>query len=462
MTSYITGLIRGRSLFPFVGVSLFLHALPLIMVWGFGLDLSLPKAQITWLDLDNTLGAPVSIPIQPPPPPPPPEAKPPPPPPEDAVPVKKKKKRKKKKKKRPPDAGPPAPQVPFSTDRMALGELAAGDASLMLLIRTDRLRGTPYEDQVRRLLHVFYDHKTLLYASGLDPIQDFDALLIATPNPYRLTRTLLAVRHRLSSRNMRRALSRAARYEGKKMRWKRVARGHRGIIPTPPRLARDPRVVIVRPGLAMLMDPALLPTLDEIPQAPGGSAPDAGARPLSWAQRLAAMGSRGGSKKDGPSLLLQGVNLPRLIRLPAGVPVPLSIRVSLAALEPARPEGLLTFASEDDARRFLDDLPRHLERARRSILLRLLGVVDLLDAIKLRRDGPRIRANVELTGPQLRQLLGLFREMIPQVRVPGMKGSRIPDAGLPPDQGAPDAGVPDASAPDLSQEPLLELPKWAE
>ena len=336
---------------------------------------------------------------------------------------------------------------------MALGELAAGDASLMLLIRTDRLRGTPYEAQVRRLLHVFYDHKTLLYASGLDPILDFDALLIATPNPYRVTRTLLAVRHSLPTRAMRRALSKAARYEDKKMRWKRDSLGHRGVIPSPPRLAHDPRVVIVRPGLAMLMDPALLPDLDQRPEQPGGSAPDAGARPLSWAERLAAMGSRGGSKKDGPSLLLQGVNLPRLIRLPPGVPVPLSLRVSLAALEPARPEGLLTFASEDDARRFMDDLPRHMERARRSILLRLLGVVDLLDAIKLRRDGPRVWANVELSGAQLRQLLGLFREMIPQVQVPGMKGSRIPDAGVP-DQGAPDAGAPDLGA--------LVVPEWAE
>ena len=463
MATNLTGLYKGRGLLPFLGISLFLHALPAGLIWGLGLDLALPKPQISWLDLDNTLGAPGAIPKPPPPPPPPPppEVK------EEPAPVAKEgpkpAKKKKKRKKRAPDAGPPAPAVPFSTDKMALGELATGDASLMLLIRTDRLRKTPYAAQVRRLLQVFYDHKTLLYASGLDPIQDFDALLIATPNPYRLTRTLLAVRHSKPDRIMRRALSRAARYEDKKMFWKRNPKGHRGIIPSPPRLAHDPRVVIVRPGLALLMDPALLPALDQEPHRPAPGAPDAGTRPLTWAQRLTAMGQKGGGgAKEGPSLLLQGVNLPRLIRLPPGVPVPLSLQVSVEALEPAPAEGLLTFASEDDARKFMDDLPDHMDRARRSILLRLLGVVSLLDGIKLRRDGRQVWANMELTGDQLRQLLGLFREMIPQVRVPGLKGNRIPDSGVPDMGKTPDQGAPDAGMPDRGEDPALLTPAWAE
>ena len=465
MAINLTGLFKGRGLLPFVGISLILHALPAALVWGFGLDLRLPAAQITWLDLDNTLGAPGAIvPPPPPPPPPPKKVELPPPASEEGIKPPAPKKKTRKKKKRPPDAGPPAPAQPFSTDKMALGQLATGDASLMLLIRTDRLRNTPYEAQVRRLLQVFYDHKTLLYASGLDPIRDFDALLIATPNPYRLTRTLLAVRHSLPDRFMREALSRAARYEDQKMRWKRGKQGHQGVIPSPPRLAHDPRVVIVRRGLALLMDPALLPALDAKPDKPTPGGPDAGARAQTWSQRLAGMGEQGGgAAKKGPSLLLQGNNLPRLIRLPPGVPVPVSMRVSVEALEPARPEGLLTFATEDDARKFMADLPRHMERARGSILLRLLGVVDLLDGIKLRRDGRQVWANVALTGDQLRQLLGLFREMIPQVRVPGMKGTRIPDAGLPDMGKPPDAGAPDAGVPDLGQEVVeIEEPVWVE
>ena len=455
MLNKLAGIWQGRSLLPFVGLSLLLHALPATLVWGLDLDLSLPKPEINWLNLDNTLGAPSASPQAPPPPPPPPETKKEPPPPEDTAAVKPKKKKKKRRKKRvklPPDAGPPGPQEPFSTDELALGSLAAGDAALMLLLRMDRLRKTPYEAAARRVLEVFYDHKTLLWSSGLDPIRDLDAILIATPNPYRVTRTLLAVRHSHPDRFMRKALSRSTRYEKKRMRWYRQEKGYKGVIPSPPRLPHDPRVVVTRPGLAMLVNPALLPRLDERPAPPPKGGPDAGVAPppTTWAERLAGMQSTGGGGAKGPAMLLQGINLPRLIRLPPGMPVPLALRVSVEAVEPCRPEGLLTFASEDDARRFMESLPKTMGRARRSILLRLLGVVDLLDAIKLKREGALVRANAELTGGQLRQVMEMFRQMIPQVRVPGMTQSRLPDAG-----------VPDAAKPDQG-EPAIEVPSWAE
>jgi len=464
MLQFISGVTGGRNLIPFIGVSLCLHALPAALIWGFDLELRVPRPEITWLDLDNTLGAPIANPKPPPPPPPAPAPEPPKveePTATPEPPKKKKKKPKKKKKKKKP--APEGPEEPFTTDKVALGDLAAGDAALMLLLRMDRLRGSPYEGAVRSLLEVFYDHKTLLWSSGLDIVKDFDAVLIATPNPYRVTRTLLAVRHSMSERKLRRALARAARYDGKRLRWRRKARGYRGVIPTPPRLPHDPRVVVTRPGLALLVDPGLLPRLDQPASAAPDAEPDSPAPPT-WAERLAAMQTTGGRSEKGPAMLLQGVNLPRLIRLPPDMPVPQNLKVTIEPVAPARPEALLTFASEAQAAQFLRGLPPRLERARRSILLRLLGVVDLLDAIKFKQEGLLVRATVQLTAAQVRQVLGMFREMIPQVRVPGMQQRRLPDAGVPditpaPDQGAPDQGAPDAGVPAPEE---IEVPSWAE
>ena len=468
---------RPGALSVFVGLSLTCHLVAAVGVTGFTMDLDLPKPDITWLDLDNTLGAP--------------RAAPPPPEPRPQVAVKKikpppkktwaiarrvvaRKRPKKKKKKlvqRKRDAGNRPDAGPFSTDKVALGSLAPGDAALMLLLRMDRLRKSPYEREVRQLLEVFYDHKTLLWSSGLDPIKDFEAMLIATPNPYRVTRTFLAVRHNLSSRVMRRSLNRAARYQGKRMRWSRQHSGLQGTIPSPPRHPKDPRVVILKRSVVMLTDPAHIPLL-ALNQPTPGRPPDAGVAHTPWIQRLEQMEGTGGQGGEGPGMLLQAINLPRLIRLPRDFKTPLAFRLTIPATAPAEPHALLTFASDSDAKIFLAAIPRRIKQAKRSLLLRFMGVTDLLEQIKLTRKGKIVEATVKLSGDQVRGLLGIFRNMIPQVKVPGMTQRRLPDAAVPdsrrpdartPDARPPDAGVPalDGKTPDADPTPEIVKPSWA-
>lgn len=452
-TSHPPASARTRfQLVRFLGISLGLHLGAVVAVSGISYKLRIPTPEITWLDLDNTLGAPRANKKVAPPPRPAPAPVPAASAPLAALAPKPAPKPRPKPK---PDAGPPAmPQEPFTTDKLALTELAAGDAALMLLLRMDRIRSSPYVREVRRLLEVFYDHKTLLWSSGLDPMNDFEALLIATPNPYRVTQTLLVVRHKLPPLELRQALTRAGSYGDQRLRWFRREDGWKGVIPSPPRLPTDQRVVVLRRDLVLLMDPSLMPLLDEAQPAsgegsPSGTAPDAGVPPQTWSQRLAAMESTGGPGDKGPGLLLQGINLPRLIRLPPDIPVPLTLRVAVEAMDPTKPEALLTFASEADAVTFLEQLPRRLDQARGSWVLRLLGVTDLLQAIRFERTQATVRATVELSGSQLRALLELMRNAIPQVPVPGLNQNRIPDAGRLPDAGRPSPpSAPARSEPD--------------
>jgi len=463
----------------FVGLSLIFHLAVGAGLSGFSMDLDLPKPDITWLDLDNTLGAPRAA--APPPPKPRVAAavNKPKPKPDKVWAIKKRRPRKKKAKKkakkkvvarRKPDAGIRPDAGPFTTDKVALGTLAPGDAALMLLLRMDRLRKSPYERAVRSLLEVFYDHKTLLWASGLDPIRDFEAMLIATPNPYRVTRTFLAVRHNMSTYKMRRGLSRAAKYQRKRMRWRRHRAGLQGTIPSPPRHPKDPRVVILKRNVVMLTDPSHIPLLS-LRQGGASKAPDAGASGAPWIQRLEQMEGTGGQGGDGPGMLLQAINLPRLIRLPPDFKTPLTFRLTIPATEPADLHALLTFASEGDAKIFLAAVPKRIKQAKRSMLLRFMGIIDLLERIKLTRKGKVVEATVTLTGDQVRGLLDIFRQMIPQVKVPGMTQRRLPDAAVP-DARRPDARPPDSRPPDpgprapdskADQDPApgIVKPSWA-
>jgi len=426
----------------FLGLSALIHFVGVVALAVLAWEPWVPKLEVTWLDLDNRLGTPT--------PRKPAKATPSTSPPRAVVqPKRARPGRKKVATVVPVDAGVDAgsPYDAGIRPGPALADLAPGDAALVLTLRMDRIRRSPYEQSVRRLLEVFYDHKTLLWSSGLDPVQDFDALLIATPNPYRVTRTFLAVRHHLPRSRIRRALERSVRFNNKRMRWSRIGRVQRGAIPSPPRLPHDPRVVLLRDRLVLLTDPSHIPLLttdlSSIVPRPGTTSPDAGARTgQSWLESLQRLEGSGGSQPQGPAMQLLGVNLPRLVRLPPDIPPPLSLHVVIPAVAPTEARGSLTFADEQTARRFLRVIPQRIARAKGSLLLRFLGVTDLLDGIRLSADKERVLASVKLSAPQVRSLLEMFRNMIPQVKVPGMPPRNPPDAGpAAVDASAVDAGV---------------------
>ena len=70
-----------------------------------------------------------------------------------------------------------------------LSKFAPGDAKILLLLRTDRMRRSPHRMAVETLLRHLPDYDTLVSGSTLSPFDDFNALLIATSNPMDVTAT---------------------------------------------------------------------------------------------------------------------------------------------------------------------------------------------------------------------------------------------------------------------------------
>jgi hypothetical protein len=73
-------------------------------------------------------------------------------------------------------------------------------------LRLDRLRGTDYAAPVDELLIRLPDRRDFVSGTGLDLFMDFDALLVATPNPLDPSVTFVAVRHHLDDAKVRAAL----------------------------------------------------------------------------------------------------------------------------------------------------------------------------------------------------------------------------------------------------------------
>src|SRR5207302_7660777 len=124
-------------------------------------------------------------------------------------------------------AKPPPPPPPETED---LSPFAPDDANLVVLLRMDKLRKSPHRAGAEALIAALPDWSTLVAGSGVSPIDDFDALLIATANPHDVTATFLAARH-ADSAKVRALVDRT--------------------LPV-----GDPRIFkVVKPGLTMLTQP---------------------------------------------------------------------------------------------------------------------------------------------------------------------------------------------------------------
>ncbi|MBQ9394825.1 MAG: hypothetical protein IJU23_04830 [Proteobacteria bacterium] len=75
--------------------------------------------------------------------------------------------------------------------------LAPGNAKLIVLIRNDRVVGSRFENSVRNLFRAFPDYRFTLGQSEIDPVNDIQALLIATANPELYAETFLVVSHKI-------------------------------------------------------------------------------------------------------------------------------------------------------------------------------------------------------------------------------------------------------------------------
>lgn len=260
----------------------------------------------------------------------------------------------------------PAPP-PETTD---LSPFAPEDAHLVVLLRMDKLRASPHRAGTEALLGALPDWATLVAGSGVSPIDDFEALLIATADPRDVTATFLAARY----------------HDGPKLR----ALVDRKLPDDDPRIFK-----MLRPGLTVLTQPG---DADKLAGAPR----DLGDPRRAWLAQLEQF-DKVADAANGPAVLVTLSDAPSLVQLGGGLPTPQAI--ALAATADASPalRVRVLFATPAEAQTFARQWPQIVARFRTATAL--LGLAPALDGISIdTKDN-----DVELTGriPEAQVRLGL-------------------------------------------------------
>jgi hypothetical protein len=273
----------------------------------------------------------------------------------------------------------PAPKPTPPPETTDLSPFAPDDANLVVLLRMDKLRRSPHRAGAEALLAALPDWSTLVAGSGVSPIDDFEALLIATANPHDVTATFLAARHS----------------DGPKMRSLLTRKLPDG----------DPRVFeAVRPGLTILTQPSELVRHG-----------DMGDPRTTWLAQLEQF-DQVAQADNGPAVLVTLSDAPALIRFGDGLPTPQAI--ALAATGDASPavRVRVIFANGAEAQAFARAWPQIVQRFREATAM--LGLSRALDGFTLDIND----AQVELTGrvPEAQMRLGLnwVVALMPPPRVP--------------------------------------------
>jgi len=350
-----------------------------------------------------------------------------------------------------PDGGaaPPRPQ--------SVRSYAPEGSRVTVLMRVDRLRDTPYAASVDSLLMRLPDRRDLLDGTDLDLYRDFDALLVATPNPLDPAVTFLAVRHRLTDAALREALERGARATGRKLAWRTergrpfaerrtvaAADGKDPVTAPRPWAARDHRLILLpAPKLAVVTPPAYASLILKGRPATKPSAPtDAGAAPapeapadehadfaalirridaedsimpanavvmLSAEDLFAPPGARAqvagatrGAVDDAPP--------PRPVRTANvfGLPVPRLLTATIGIAPQPFADLDATFPAPADATRWETEWPTLRRQYLSSPLVVLTGFSSLLGRIELHRDDATVHVHIQATELELIRIMQLL------------------------------------------------------
>lgn len=283
---------------------------------------------------------------------------------------------------KPPSSASGAPALPRALPPPATTDLkpfAPADANLVVLLRSDKLRKSPHRAGIDELLQALPDYRTLLDGTGLKPIDDFEALLIATADPHDVTATFLAARFHDSPR-LRAVTARAIR-------------------PGDPRVFR-----VLEPGLAVLTQPSDAARLD------AARATDADAAQARWLQELERF-DRVARDERGPAVAVSLSDAPSLVRLGDGLPTPHGLALALTADASPALRVKLQFADADEAARFAAAWPLIVERWHQRTAL--LGLGPALDGLMLDRSDAQLELAGRVPEAQTRLALAFARAFLP-------------------------------------------------
>jgi hypothetical protein len=326
------------------------------------------------------------------------------------------------------DAGP----APTSD----LGAYGPEGSRLTVLMRLDRLRGTDYAAPVDELLVWLPDRRELLYGTRLDLFMDFDALLVATPNPLDPSVTFIAARHHLDDARLRAELNQGAKATDRTLTWRTQngrpiaeRRAREGAAPR-----RDDRLIMLAaPGLA-IMTPRSYRALLLAPAAP----PDGGVGDGDRDGARHAAGPDGGAAEPGAPALLKGGWATMLKRIDAeeglmppdgavminavdvlksraptpgeppilyGMPLPAAINAVIGVADAPYVDVVAQFKTDAPAQQWEASWPTVQRKLRTHPLLVLSGFSPLVARAQLDRDGRTVRLHLAVSRDETLRLL---------------------------------------------------------
>jgi hypothetical protein len=247
---------------------------------------------------------------------------------------------------------PAYPTAPATTD---LRPFAPHDTRLALLFRSDALRTSPHRAGVEQLLAGLPDYGTLIDGTGLRLFDDFDALLIATSNPYDVTATFLAATYRDAER-VQGAL------HGRQLEsW-------------------DPRVFrFLRPGLAVLVRPDGATQIDAERSTPRDAGPATQPAAERWSDQLEKLDGFA-KTTDGPALRVTMSDVQSMMRFGGGLPTPKVLSFAMSAEASPRVHLEAEMETPEEARALAKAWPDIVTRFRAWV--GLLGLGATLDDLK--------------------------------------------------------------------------------
>ena len=270
-------------------------------------------------------------------------------------------------------------------------------AHVALRIDMKRIRESPLGADVTQFLRGVPDWQMLLDGSGIDPVEDLDRLLLASPNLQR-SRLVLAGRHRHDEAFSSRSVGRMARARGRRVSWKqrfgvRVAPWH-NLDPTRRTIAvlSAQHFAITRPKdlqrVLALAKARELRDVDE-EEVVAARGPDA----------LLSMGP-----KEALSLEIEGVH--RFVRGSARhVPVRLRVAIRETGPNQATVNALATYRSLQEA----DEASRYWRKVAdfysQQLVMTLAGFGKTLRRMTLTPKEERVRVSFTLSSDQIRFLL---------------------------------------------------------
>jgi hypothetical protein len=310
------------------------------------------------------------------------------------------------------DAGPPGVDGGTGRRRRDLSAYGPEGSRVTAILRLDRLRQGPEAGPtiaaVDELLKMLPDRRRLLEGTGLDLYRDFDAILIATPNPLDDAVTFLAARHKLTDEALKTALEAGAAHAGRPLRWQPDAPRPVGLRGTregaPP--DRDDRILVLpQPGLVVMAPPAYASLL--LPK-PSGEAPSGKAPP--WRELIARIDAQDGTMPEDAVLMMTAANVfrgagARAPTGPFGLPLPPAATLIVGTDPTPFLELVAEFPEEGAARRWEESWPALRQVLVGNPLLLLSGFTALAARAELSREDSAVMLRLTSTGPELRRVL---------------------------------------------------------